>query len=105
MRTHITLLLLTICSIASAQTDVLRKKIHDIVSSKKAEVGVAISGNGGKDTLTVNGGKHMPMQSVFKFHIALVVLSEVDQKILSIDQKIKIDTSELLPGLYSPLRE
>ncbi|GGK80924.1 CepA family class A extended-spectrum beta-lactamase [Rufibacter glacialis] len=45
------------------------------------------------------------MQSVFKFHIALAVLSQIDQGRLSLDQKIKIQKKDLLPGLHSPLRE
>ena len=49
--------------------------------------------------------RHFPMQSVFKFHIALAVLSQVDKGRLSLDQKIKIEKKDLLPGLHSPLRE
>ena len=45
------------------------------------------------------------MQSVFKFHIALAVLSQVDKGRLSLDQKMKIEKKDLLPGLHSPLRE
>jgi beta-lactamase class A/beta-lactamase class A VEB len=45
------------------------------------------------------------MQSVFKLHIALAVLSEIDKGKFSLDQKIKIEQKDLLPGLYSPLRE
>lgn len=45
------------------------------------------------------------MQSVFKFHIALAILSEVDKGKLSLSQKVKIEKKDLLPGLYSPLRD
>jgi beta-lactamase class A len=46
------------------------------------------------------------MQSVFKFHIALAVLSEVDKGKLSLDQKIEISKDELLPEeFWSPLRD
>jgi beta-lactamase class A/beta-lactamase class A VEB len=46
------------------------------------------------------------MQSVFKFHIALAVLSEIDKGKLSLDQKIEIDKYELLPeDFWSPLRD
>ena len=46
------------------------------------------------------------MQSVFKFHIALAVLSEVDKGNLSLDQKIEIRKNELLPeDFWSPLRD
>lgn len=100
------LLLLFITSQISAQTaDSLRQKIQQIISTKNAVVGVAIIGNNGKDTLSINGNKHFPMQSVFKFHIALVVLSEIDKGKFSFDQKIAIQKKDLLPDLYSPIRD
>lgn len=90
----------------SAQTSYsLRSQIQQILSSKKATVGIAINGNNKKDTLSINGEKHFPMQSVFKFHIALAILSEIDRGKFTLDQKIKIQKEELLPGLYSPLRD
>jgi beta-lactamase class A/beta-lactamase class A VEB len=46
------------------------------------------------------------MQSVFKFHIALAVLSEIDKGKFSLDQKIEIIKDELLPeDFWSPLRD
>jgi beta-lactamase class A len=91
---------------SSAQTlDSLRQNIQRIVSMKSAEVGVAIMSDNGNDTLSLNGDKHLPMQSVFKFHIALALLSEVDKGKFSLNQKITITQKELLPDLYSPIRE
>jgi beta-lactamase class A/beta-lactamase class A VEB len=89
----------------SQTTDSLRQKHLQIVSAKNAVVGVALAGNNGKDTLSINGDQHFPMQSVFKFHIALAVLSQVDQGRFSLDQKIAIKKKDLLPGLYSPIRD
>jgi beta-lactamase class A len=100
------LLFLFIFFHASAQTiNLLRKKINEIVSAKIAIVGVSIIGNNEKDTLSINGEKHFPLQSVFKFHIALTVLSQIDEGKFSFDQEIKIEKKDLLPGLYSPLRD
>ncbi|HMK05798.1 MAG TPA: class A beta-lactamase, subclass A2 [Ferruginibacter sp.] len=100
------LLVLFITHQVPAQTiNPLRQKIQHIVSGKNATVGVYISGNNGKDTLSLHGGGHFPMQSVFKFHIALVMLSEIDKGKFSLRQKIKIQQKDLLPGLYSPIRE
>ena len=46
------------------------------------------------------------MQSVFKFHIALAVLSEVDKGKLSLNQTIVISKDDLLPeDVWSPLRD
>ena len=100
------LLFLFITYQTSAQTtDSLRQKIQQIVSTKNAVVGVSIIGNNGTDTLSLNGERHYPMQSVFKFHIALAVLSQIDKGKFSFDQKIKIEKKDLLPNLYSPIRE
>jgi beta-lactamase class A/beta-lactamase class A VEB len=104
---HLTaLLFLFISCTTSAQTaDSLRQKIEQIVSAKNAVVGIAISCNNGKDTLSINGDKHFPMQSVFKFHIALALLSEIDKGKFSLNQKVKIEKTDLLPEIYSPIKE
>ena len=104
-RSTTVLFLLIACSTIAQTTDSLRQRIERIVSAKKATVGVAIIGSDGKDTLSLNGAGHFPLQSVFKFHIAIVVLSEIDKGKFSLDQKVKIEKKELLPGLYSPIRD
>ena len=100
------LLFVTSCKTQSDKIDLLRNKIEQIVSDKNAVVGVSIIGNNGKDTMTLNGEKHFPMQSVFKFHIALAVLSEIDKGKISLDQKVEISKNDLLPeDFWSPLRD
>jgi len=102
----IVLLFLFITYQASAQsTNSLREKILQLVSIKNAVVGVSISGNSGKDTLSIHGEEHFPLQSVFKFPIALAVLHELDKGGLSLNQKILVTQSDLLPNTWSPLRE
>jgi beta-lactamase class A len=101
-----TLLFLFISTQITAQTsDALRQKIQEILFTKNAIVGVSIIGNNEKDTLSINGDAHFPLQSVFKFHIALVVLSEIDKGKFSLNQKIAIEKKDLLPNLYSPIRD
>lgn len=85
--------------------DALQQKIEQILASKKAVVGVSIVDNKGKDEVSINGEKHFPMQSIFKFHIGLFMLSEIDKGKFSLDQKIEIRKKDLLPDLYSPLRD
>jgi len=100
------LLILFLSFKTSAQkTELLKQEIQKIISSKNVIVGVSVIGNNGEDTLSLNGERHFPMQSVFKFHIALTVLSQIDKGKLSFNQKIKIDKKDLLPNLYSPIRE
>jgi beta-lactamase class A len=93
------------CKSSAQTTDSLLQKIHEIVSTKSAVVGVSIVGNNGKDNISINGERHFPMQSVFKFHIALALLSQIDKGKFSLDQKIKIEKKDLLPNLYSPIRD
>lgn len=104
---HLTALLFLFisCQTSAQTTDSLRQKIEQIVSTKNAIVGVAIIGNNEKDTLSINGNRHFPLQSVFKLHIALAVLSQIDQGKFSLNQKIKIEKKDLIPNLYSPIRD
>lgn len=103
--TSLNLLLVTSCKAPYNKTDLLRKKIEQIVSDDNAVIGVSIIANNGQDTLSFNGDRRFPMQSVFKFHIALAVLSEIDKGNLALDQKIEVSKDDLLPeDFWSPLR-
>src|SRR6187402_3387138 len=101
------LLCLSLFSVqAFAQTSTeLRKKIEQIISSKNATVGISIKGIEDKDTLSINGDLKAPMMSVFKFHIALTVLDQVDKGKLSLDQKIFVKKKDLHENTWSPMRE
>jgi len=81
----------------------LRKEITVLMQSIKAEVGVAIKHLESGDTLTVKGHGHFPMQSVFKFHLGLAVLSQVDKGTLTIDKKILIEKKDLRQNTWSPI--
>lgn len=93
------------CRSSALPTRTLQSQIQHIISTKNAVVGVAIMGDDGRDTLSINGHRHFPLQSVFKFHLGLAVLARVDEGKLSLDQKVHISEHQLLPNLYSPLRE
>lgn len=88
----------------SQSTESLKFQLEQIIASKNAVVGVAIMGSNG-DTLFIHGDRHFPMQSVFKFHIGIAMLSEIDKGRFSLKQKITIEEKDLLPTLYSPLRD
>lgn len=91
------LFLFIFCRISAQGIDSLRQKIEQITSTKNATVGIAIIGNTGKDTLSINGDRHFPLQSVFKLHIAIAILSQIDQGKFSLNQKIKIEKKTLYP--------
>jgi len=83
----------------------LDNKIGDILLNKNATVGVSVLGFENGFKYSRNADKKLPMQSVFKFHIAAAVLDFVDQGKLSLDQKIHLDPSNLLENTWSPLRD
>ena len=88
----------------AAGTDLLKQRIEQVTAGKKADIGVGIAGFSDKDTLIINN-KHFPLQSVFKFHIALAVLNEVDKGKLALNQEILIKKTDLLADTWSPLRD
>lgn len=96
---------LLISAFTFAQTSLLEQKINSILKNKKATVGVSVLGFENGFTYNKNADKKLPMQSVFKFHIAATVLNAIDQGKLSLDQKIKLDQSNLLENTWSPLRD
>ena len=104
MKYKITFLILTFQLQSFAQIDVLKNKIEAITKGKKATVGVAILDLKTHETLTVNDG-HYPMQSVFKFHLALAVFNLIDKGKLLLNQKIHVKKEDWQPKTHSPLRD
>ena len=102
----LTILFLLISIFSFAQKAELKKEISKITEGKKATVAVSVLGIDFPFQYNNNNAeKKLPMQSVFKYHIALAVLDLVDQGKLSLDQKVFIKKSELLPNTWSPIRE
>lgn len=89
----------------SQTTSDLRQQLNHIIASKNATVGISIKSIEDKDTLSINGNLKAPMMSVFKFHIALTVLNQVDEGKLSLDQKIFVKKKDLHENTWSPMRE
>lgn len=101
----VAVLFLFVSQIFAQGKQTLQQELQQIISGKNAVVGVSIAGNNGKEILSVNGDRHFPLQSVFKFHIGLFMMSEIDNGKFSLDQKIEIQKKDLLPDLYSPIRD
>jgi len=102
LTTTIFLLILMVCD-AAAQNASLRDDVTRIAASVSADVGVAVLNLDTGDTLTLRGRGHFPMQSVFKFPLAIMVLREVDKGTLRLDQKIHLRKEDLLPNTWSPM--
>ncbi|RZJ49072.1 MAG: CGA/CIA family class A beta-lactamase [Chryseobacterium sp.] len=99
------LLLLLMSAFTFAQQSVLDQKINSIVKDKKANVGISVLGFENNFKYDKDADKKLPMQSVFKFHIAAAVLDFVEKGKLSLDQKIILNQSNLLANTWSPLRD
>jgi len=92
-------------SVSYAQKCSLRDKIQGIIENADGTIGIAIKNLNTNDTLTFNGSYQFPMQSVYKFPLALAVLNRVDKGELSLKKQIIITKDDLLPDTWSPLRE
>jgi beta-lactamase class A len=91
-------------SVSAQHVDYLQPTLQGIADKYAAAIGFsAIDLSTGK-TYSVNGNMHLPMQSVYKFHLALAILAEVDKGKLTLNQSILIKKTDLLPDTWSPLR-
>lgn len=99
------IILFSICQIGFGQMKNVQKEIGKILIDKNVTVGVALYDFSTGDTLYVNGDMRFPMMSVFKFHIALKVLSEIDKGKWDLNMEILVEKTDLHENTWSPLRE
>lgn len=98
------LLLFCLTPITSfAQQNSLRTALEQIIQPLDANIGVAIMNLENKDTLTINGDGRYPMQSIFKFPLAMAVLHQVDQGNFSMDQQVHLSKGDMMQNTWSPL--
>lgn len=83
----------------------VRDEIEKIIKNKQLELGFALYDLSTGDTVSINGDRRFPMQSVFKFPLALAMLHEVDNKNYELNQKMLIGKEDLRPGLWSPIEK
>jgi beta-lactamase class A len=84
----------------------LRNKIVQLSEAAQGTVGVSIKLIETGDTLSQNGTYHSPMQSVFKFPIALAILDQVDKGKLSLNQRIPLSKQDVADTTtWSPMRD
>ncbi len=83
----------------------LQEKIIAVVAGHRASVGVVIENADRSERAAISPYDDFPMQSVYKFPIALAILEKVDEGQLSLKDRIAVSRSELRPLTWSPLRE
>ncbi len=99
-------LIFSIQSITSFGQNTLQSKIKEIAKNINGNVGVcALVMETGK-SISFNGAKRFPMQSVYKFPIAMAILYNIDKGNFSLDDTINISKTEYIPeNGHSPIRD
>jgi len=102
---HIALLLCLCCAapLVHAQHNSLAGKIKEITDTFHGHIGVCVAGIDFSDKCTVGNGHHYPMQSTFKFPLALYILHLVDEHKLALDKTYPINTAILDTDTWSPI--
>ena len=97
-----TLLFLTLGTLGQSP---LQDSIRKIAREAEGTVGAAYKLAGDPYYEGINTTTHLPMQSVFKFHLALYFLDKVDDHQFTADQPIRIDPQDWQPKMWSPLHD
>ena len=97
-----TLFFLTLTTLGQSP---LQDSIRKIAREAEGTVGTAYKLAGDPYYEGINTTAHLPMQSVFKFHLALYFLNKVDDHQFTLDQPIRIDPQDWQPKMWSPLRD
>lgn len=93
-------------SAIAGQLERLREQIDAISVSAQARVGVAFEVLETGERRGWLGDETFPMQSVYKFPIAMAVLSRIDDGQLTLDQEVRVEPADYLSPLqHSPIRD
>lgn len=87
------------------QTPELKKEIEIIVGGKDLKLGFALYDFSTGKSISINGNDKYPMQSVFKFPIGVALLDCVNRGEFSLSDSVTLTKVDLLPDLWSPIRE
>jgi beta-lactamase class A len=87
-----------------AQPARLRQAVDAIAANYQAKIGIAYQVIGQPDSMSWHGNDRFPMQSVFKFHLALAVLDRVDRGKFTLDMPVRVSKADMAANMYSPLR-
>jgi beta-lactamase class A len=101
----LTAFLLFLPGLLSAQSrdKVLLSKIQNIADQLDGKVGVGVLGLDFSDTLLLNDELKLPMQSVYKFPLAIAILNKVDAGSLSLNHVEHISRAGLEQDTWSPM--
>ena len=74
----------------------LRDRIEQISQAAQGRVGMTATVLETEESVSLHGEQRFPMQSVYKFPIAMAVLAQVDQGKLQLDQKVRIEANDIV---------
>ena len=95
-------LILLLCLLSACKgKETLSAIVEKVIADKQMEVGVALIDLKTGEVESFNGDSPFPLLSVYKYHVAAKVLSEVDSGRLSLNQTIPL--TGLREDTYSPL--
>jgi beta-lactamase class A len=84
----------------------LTERFAELAKTSGGRVGIAVQAVEGGDVHELNGNERFPMQSVYKLPIAMAVLDQIEQKTLTLTQKITLRASDMAGvDFHSPLRD
>ncbi|HLH08150.1 MAG TPA: class A beta-lactamase [Terriglobales bacterium] len=88
------------------QNSDLELQMQQLAQAARGKVGAAAMVLETGEAVSLQGGKHFPMQSVYKLPIVMAVLQQVDAGRLKPDQKVQVREADLVPpNLHSPIRD
>jgi beta-lactamase class A len=88
------------------RTNELRARIEQISHVDRGRVGLTATVLETGESVALNGDQQFPMQSVYKFPIAMAVLAQVDRGKLKLDQQVRVEASDFVSDLqHSPIRD
>src|SRR5690606_38499775 len=83
----------------------LRETVDSLASTLPAKIGVAMLHLESGDTFSYNGGEQMPMQSVYKFPLAMMVLDGIDSGKYDLMTAAQFFEEDMDEETHSPIRD
>jgi beta-lactamase class A len=104
MKPHFYIFFLLLSFKSPAQTSP-QAEISKMAAAFNGKVGISVLNIKTGERINVNENQRFPMQSVYKFPLAITVFDQIDKGKLQLDQKMNLSKADLLPDTHSPLRE
>jgi len=96
-------LLLASC-VSKSRIELMQQELNELAETKDATIGIAVIIDG-KDTVAVNGHRHFPMLSVYKFPIALAFGDHLRTSNTFLPENVTLTKNDLKPDTHSPMRD